>query len=198
MSLPRNFDKWQICEPVANKAGGKTCAILDEKGGPISFTTNILRSPFDGTGYNDPEASRVSLCLEADEELVEWCTELDAEIIKICRQQSRKLFGKDIYVESDLKPNYYSPIKQNEKYGTTLFKTKMNKCGKGSVRVWNKGGRLAREMPETWQGMQIQARVVLKSLWIQSRNFGVCLELQDAMICSEADPVTCPFPVDDD
>ena len=194
--LPRNIDKWQICEPVANKAGGKTCAILDEKGGPISFTTNVLRSPFDGTGYNDPDASRVSLCLEADEELMEWCAELDAEIIKICRHQSRKLFGKEVYLESELRANYYSPLKQNEKYGTTLFKTKMNKCGKQAVRVWNTGG-LARQIPETWQGMQIQARVVLKSLWLQSRNFGLTLEISDAMICSEAEPSTCPFPVDD-
>ena len=73
---------------------------------------------------------------------------------------------------------------------------KMNKAGKGAVRVWNKGG-LAREMPETWQGLHIQARVVLKALWIQSRNFGLTFEISDAMICSEAEPSTCPFPVDD-
>ena len=120
--LPQNIEKWQIHEPVANKAGGKTAAILDGKGSPITLTTNILRSPFDGTSFQDPEASRVSLCLEADEDLVEWCTELDAEILKMCRQQSRKLFGKEIYVESDLRPIYYSPLKQNEKYGTSLFK----------------------------------------------------------------------------
>ena len=58
----------------------------------------------------------------------------------MCRQQSRKLFGKEVYVESDLKPNYYSAIKQNDKYGTHLFKCKLNKTGKGAVRVWNKGG----------------------------------------------------------
>ena len=197
MSLPQNVDKWVLREPVANKAGGKTAAILDDKGGPISFTTSVLRSPFDASGYNDPDASRVSLCLEADEELVEWCTELDAEIIKLCRHQSRKLFGKEVYLESELRPNYYSPLKLNEKYGTSLFKMKMNKVGKGAVRVWNKGG-LCREMPESWQGVQIQARVVLKSLWIQSRNFGLTLEISDAMMCCEADPVTCPFHALDD
>ena len=197
MSLPQNIDKWQICEAVTSKGGGKAAAVLDGKGSPITFTTNILRSPFDATGFQDPEASRVSLCLEADEELVEWCTELDAEILKMCRQQGQKLFGKQVYLESDLKPNYYSPIKQNEKYGTHLFKMKMNKVGKGAVRIWNKGG-LPREMPETWQGLHLQARVVLKSLWIQSRNFGLTFEISDAMVCSEADPVTCPFHVLDD
>ena len=198
MSLPHNVDQWQIHEPVANKAGGKTAAILDDKGGPISFTTSALRSPFDASSYGaDTDASRVSLCLEADAELVEWCTELDAEILKLCRLQARKLFGKEVYLESDLKPNYHSPLKTNEKYGTHLFKMKLNKVGKGAVRCWNKGG-LAREMPESWQGLQIQARVVLKSLWIQSRNFGLTFEVSDAMICLEADPVTCPFHALDD
>ena len=181
---------------MISKAGGKTCAILYE-GAPISFTTSILRSPFDASGYNDPDASRVGLCLEADEELVEWRTESDAEILKKCRQQSRKLFGKEVYIESDLKPNYYSAIKENEKYGTQLFKMKMNKVGKVAVRIWNKGG-IARKMPESWQGLHLHARVVLKSLWIQSRNFGLTFEISDAMICSEAEPTTCPFQVLED
>ena len=50
----------------------------------------------------------------------------------------------------------------------------------------------------TWQGLQIQARVVRKSLWIQSRSFGLTFEISDAMICSVDARVTCPFRVDDD
>ena len=132
MSVLPQIEKWQICEPVANKAGGKTSAILDDKGGPIYFTTNILRIPFDASGFQDADASRVSLCLEADEDLVTWCTQLDAEIPKICRMQSRKLFAKEIYEMGDLKSNYYSPLKQNEKYGTQLSKMKLNKVGKNA------------------------------------------------------------------
>ena len=89
--LPQHIEKWQIREPVANKAGGKPAAILDEKGGPISFTTSVLRSPFDAAGYNDTEASRVGRRVEADEELVKWSKELDAEILKMCKLHSRKL-----------------------------------------------------------------------------------------------------------
>ena len=190
--FPRNADKWQICEPIVNKAGGKTAAILDENGGPICFTTGILRSAFDASAYNDPDATRVSLCLEADAELSGWLLELDAELLKLCRINSQKLFGKQAYLESELKPNYFSALKSNEKYGTTLFKIKMNKVGKGAVRVWNRAG-LAREMPESWAGLQIQARVVIKSIWLQSRSFGLTFEIADAMICSEAEPATCPF-----
>ncbi len=108
---------WASCK----QSGGKTCAILDGNGSPIALTTNVLRSPFDASCYNDPDASRVNLCAEADEELVEWCAKLDAEVLKICTQHSRKLFGKEVDLESELKANYYSPIKQNEKHGTHLF-----------------------------------------------------------------------------
>jgi hypothetical protein len=192
--FPRHVETWQLCETITHKAGGKTAAILDESGGPICFTTGILRAPFDASGYNDPDATRVSLCLEADAELSGWLLELDAELLKLCKVNSQKLFGKQVYLESELKPNYYSALKSNEKYGsTTLFKMKMNKVGKGAVRVWNKAG-LSREMPESWAGLQIQARVVIKSIWLQSRSWGLTFEIADAQICSEAEPATCPFP----
>ena len=79
-----------------------------------------------------------------------------------------------------------------------LFKIKMSKVGKGAVRIWNKGG-LPRDMPESWLDVHIQARVVLKSLWIQSRNLGLTFEISDAMICSEESAqATCPLRVLDD
>ena len=99
---PRNVDKWQVCEPIATKAGGKTAAILDENGGPICFTTGILRAPFDASGYNDPDATRVGLCLEADAELSEWLQELDAEILKLCRVNCVKIFGKQDLWEASI------------------------------------------------------------------------------------------------
>ena len=60
--------------------------------------------------------------------------------------------------------------------------------------MWNKGG-LSQEMPESWQGLLIQARMVLKSMWIQSRNVGLTFEISEVMICSEMEQPICPFPV---
>ena len=90
-----------------------------------------------------------------------------------------------------------SHLKQNDKYGSNLLKLKMNKVGRGAVRVWNKGG-LKRKMPESWAGLLIQARVVIKSIWIQGRTFGLTLEITDAMVASEAAPATCAFDIDFD
>ena len=199
MNLPINFAEWTICEPQASKSGGRAAAVLSKAGEPISFTLPPLRSPFDALGYNDPEASRVNLTLELDaesKEIIEWCSEMDSELLKICRQHSRRLFGKDMYLESDLRGMYYSPLKANEKYGTSLFKLKMNKgSGKHAVRIWNKGG-LKREPPESWTGLTVQCRVVIKSLWLQSRSFGLTFEVSDAMVIQEDAVVDCPFVID--
>ena len=153
MSLPTNFAEWTICDPIAAKSGGKTSAELGAKGEPICFVLPPLKSPFDALGYNDPDATRVNLSLELGPEnndIVAWVAELDAEVVKICRQHSRRLFAKDVYLESDLRGMYYSPIKTNEKYGNSLLKFKMNKgTGRHAVRIWNRGG-LKREPPESW------------------------------------------------
>ena len=191
MQAPQDVQNWQIGQPATNKAGGKTASILDGEGGPVVFTTNVLRCPFDAVGYNDPDATRVNLCLEADTALADWCRHLDATIIPMVQKRSSALFGKNV-PEADLRANYFSPIKENEKYASSLFKNKMNKVGRGAVRIWNKGG-MPREAPENWQDLQVQARVVLKSLWIQSRNWGLTFEVADAMICSEAAAAACPF-----
>ena len=46
--------------------------------------------------------------------------------------------------------------------------------------------------------VQCECGAKLKSLWIQARNFGLTFEIQDAMICLEAEPSSCPFHVLDD
>ena len=114
--FPQTVEKWQmnlqVCGPIASKAGGKACAILDEHAATIS--TGIISSHFDASGYNQPDPSRVGLCIEPDAQLPEWLQERDAESLKLCRINCQKLFGKQAYLESDLKPNYYSALKQNE------------------------------------------------------------------------------------
>ena len=202
MSLPTNFPEWTICEAVANKSGGKTAAVLGAKGEPICFTLPALRSPFDATSYNDPDATRVNLSLELgpdNQDIVDWCAALDSWVLQYCSKNCRRLFGKDCLIISELRPLYFSPLKSNEKYGTHLFKTKLNRgTGRHCVRIWNEGG-LKREPPPDWAGLQVQSRVVLKSMWLQgSRSFGLTFECTDAMITGEESTADCPFAIDSD
>ena len=197
MSLPIDFTNWQICETQTSKSGGKTAAVLGKGGEPICFTLPALRSPFDASAYNDETATRVNLSLEVgaeNQDIVEWSEALDSWVLQYCSENCRRLFGKDYLAISELRPLYYSPLKANEKFGTHLFKMKMNKgTGRHAVRIWNKGG-LPREAPECWAGLQLQVRVVLKSMWLQgSRSFGLTFEVSDAMIMGEEPTVDCPF-----
>ena len=201
MILPIIAD-WQICEPIASKSGGKNAAVLGKGGEPICITLPTLRSPFDAAAYNDETATRVNLSLEVgaeQQELIEWCEALDAWVLQYCSKNCRRLFGKDFVSVSELRPLYYSPLKANEKYGTHLFKTKLNKgTGRYAARIWNKGG-LKRDAPPDWAGLQVQSRVVLKSMWLQgSRSFGLTFECTDAMITGEEQMADCPFAADRD
>ena len=74
MVLPTDFAKWSICDPIASKSGGRTCAVLGAKGEPISFTLPPLKSPFDALGYNDPDAQRVNICFEVGPEMKKLLT----------------------------------------------------------------------------------------------------------------------------
>ncbi len=176
--------------------------MLGAKGEPICITLPILRSPFDASAYNDEAATRVNLSLEVDSEnkdIVDWCEALDTWVLQYCSKNSRRLFCKDYLSTSELRPLYYSSLKANEKYGTHLFKMKMNKgMGRYAVRIWNKGG-LKRDPPPDWSGLQVQSRVVLKSMWLQgSRSFGLTFECTDAMITGEEQMADCPFAADRD
>ena len=191
--LPVDFDSWKIGTPVPNKAGGKSAAILDQDGSPILLFTAPLRVPFDAQGFQDTEATRVNLCLDASPELISWAEKVDQQILAKLEVRAQEIFGKKLSPD-ELRANYHSAVKEADKYGSQLLKLKMNKSGRGTVRIWNEAG-IMRPMPASWQDCTVQARAVLKGLWVQGRSFGLTWEVQDALVASESAPSECPFPV---
>ena len=71
-----------------------------------------------------------------------------------------------------------------------VLKCKMNKDGKGQVRIWQ--DKKPRAAPERWSGCNVNVRLVLKSLYFMGANFGVTVDVSDVSIDSE--PVSeCPY-----
>ena len=70
--------------------------------------------------------------------------------------------GKKLSPE-ELRTNYHSDVKEAVKYGSQLLKLKMNKSGRGTVRIWNEAG-IMRPMPASRQGCTVQACATLKGL----------------------------------
>ena len=63
------------------------------------------------------------------------------------------------------------------------------------IRVWEQTeeGIKRRELPqiEDWRNARLEAVVSLSSLWLQSKSFGLCVTITDAVLeCGEA---ACPF-----
>ena len=190
--LPQDYQSWRLAAPVPNKAGGKSASIVDQSGNPITLFTAPLRAPFDAQGFQDPTAERVNLCLQADEAITKWAQGLDAHIVALMEARSQDFFGKKL-TAAELSANYHSAVKDADKYGSQLLKLKMNKAGRGCVRVWNEAG-IPRSQPATWQDCTVQARATLKSVWIQSRSWGLTWEAVDVMVQTEGDAMMeCPF-----
>ena len=190
--LPQDYQSWKLQPPVPNKAGGKSAAITDVDGNPVMLFTDPCRVPFDAIGFQDPEASRVNLCLDGNPDIVNWVQGLDAHMVALLSSRSQVFFGK-VLSEAELRATYHSCIREEDKYGSQLLKLKMNKAGRGTVRVWNEAG-LARSQPASWQECVVQTRAVLKGIWFQGRNFGLTWEATDVLLKSEGDAVMeCPF-----
>ena len=154
--------------------------------------TDPCRVPFDAQGFQDSEATRVNLCLEADAAITTWAQGLDEHMVTLLASRSQVFFGK-VLSEAEVRANFHSAVKDADKYGSQLFKLKMNKAGRGTVRVWTEAG-FTRSQPQTWQDATVQARAVLKGMWIQGRSFGLTCEATDVLIKSEGDAVMeCPF-----
>ncbi len=75
--------------------------------------------------------------------------EVDQQILARLEGRAVEVFGKKLSME-ELRANYHSAIKDADKYGSQLLKIKMNKSGRGVVRVWNEAG-IMRPMPATRQ-----------------------------------------------
>ena len=190
--LPQDYQSWRLAAPVPNKAGGKSAGIVDQSGSPITLYTAPLRVPFDAQGFQDETATRVNLCLEANEAITKWAQGLDAHIVALMEARSQVFFGK-VLNAAEVSANYHSAIKEADKYGAQLLKLKMNKAGRGCVRVWNEAG-IPRSQPATWQDCTVQARATLKGIWIQGRSFGLTWEAVDVLIKTEGDAMMeCPF-----
>ncbi len=189
--LPVDYDSWTIGAPVANKAGGKSATILDQDCSPILLFTAPLRVPFDAQGFQDDTATRVNWCLDASPEISTWDAGVDRQIRAKLEVRALDFFGKKLSPD-ELRANYHSAVKDADKYSSQLLKLKMNKSGRGTVRVWNEAG-IMRPMPATWQDCTVQAKAVLKSVWIQSRSWGLTWEAVDVMIQTEDAVMECPF-----
>ena len=114
--------------------------------------------------------------------------QLESWVLETLAANPQKYFGQDLTLVQ-LKERFSSAIKTSEK-GYRSLRAKMNFTGKGAVQCWT-AEKAKRDLPEDWTACSVKPRLQIKGLWIMSREFGLLLEMSDALL--EEFSVACPF-----
>ena len=162
---------------------------LFSRDAPLVWRPGPLRVQWQPKAFNDPEASRVAICFQSNEEVEAYLQALDTWVIKTLALASKKYFGQELS-ESQLKERYTPAIKVSSK-GYAHLRAKMNLVGRSSVRCWDTETRLQRKSPEDWTTCEVQPSLEIKGVWLMNKDFGLLLEMTDALISETSN--LCPF-----
>ena len=87
----------QLGEVLTNTKGGKSLPLRRE-GGPVVWqSAEVQKILWQPSAYNDADAKRVPICLEAEETAAQELEEIEKQVVQLLSQQSQsdtKIFGK--------------------------------------------------------------------------------------------------------
>ena len=162
---------------------------LFSRDAPLVFRPGALRVQWQPKAFNDPDASRVAICFQSNEEVESYLQALDSWVIKTLALASKKYFGQDLS-ESQLKERYTPAIKVSQK-GYAHLRAKMNLAGRNGIKCWDAESRLQRKTPEDWTTCEVQPSLEIKGIWLMNKDFGLLIEMTDALISETS--TLCPF-----
>ena len=185
---------WQLADVhVSANKGAKTSLLssVDYQGGKVVFIgEHSCEAPFGPTNFDkDPLAVRQNLELRLTAEQDKYFTSVDSWAQNYIVANSERLFKKKMSLEQ-IKEQYHSPIKRNEKY-EPLLRTKVSTSGTWATRYWTPDGKEA-VPPTQWRGATFRPRLHISHLWIMGTSCGLAinvtdLQVEDEIICQ------CPF-----
>ena len=164
--------------------GAKSVSIMPA----TMWSPGELRVLWQPSGFNDPSATRVAISFMSTPEVDADVLQLESYVLGVLATNPQKYFGQELTI-TQLKERFVSAIKTSDK-GYKSLRAKMNFTGRGAVTCWDEQ-KAKREPPEDWTACSVKPRLQIKGLWIMSREFGLLLEMDAAMI--EEFSVACPF-----
>jgi hypothetical protein len=147
-----------------------------------------LSVQYEPSAFGDPAASRVNLVLSTNELVEKTLSELDARVISLLAADSAKYFGTALS-ESQILERMQPSIRVSEK-GYKSCRMKMNITGRNRVQLFGMD-KTPCEPPETWVGSNVTVRMLVKSVWLMNKEWGVLFEAQAVQV--ETSAVECPF-----
>ncbi len=168
--------------------GAKQVPLTYHNDKSIFLQLGPLSTLFEPSAFGDPAATRVNLCLSTTEPVEETLHELDRRVVELLAADSAKYFGVALTSEQILQRMQPS-IRVSEK-GYKSCRMKMNVSGRGRVAIYDMN-RQPCEAPESWAGSTCTARVLVKSVWLMAKEWGVLYEAQAVQL--DVQPAECPF-----
>ena len=144
---------------------------------------------FEPSAYNQPDATRVNLCLSVTPSVAASLADLDEWCITTLAAQSSKLLGSQLSVE-EVRNKFQPTLRVHEATGSQSLRLKMNLSGRAAVRIWSPMGTQI-SAPPSWSQCSAKCRIRLKGFWLMAKEIGVVAECIDVQLdTAEAE---CPF-----
>ena len=176
--------------------GAKVAQIRDGGGALVIQPNEFLRVPFEPSAFNESDAQRLNLFIEAPRPVLEMFAALDEWLIGYLAEHSSRLFKKPLTTD-EIRAKYQSCVRHSDKGYMPAIKTKVDLSdGKHALHCWDGNGSEA-VRPESWRNCYINPRLHVTHLWFMGSNFGPAVRLTDAQVLPPPDEDAadrkCPF-----
>ena len=168
--------------------GAKSVPLSFLGGKGIYLHASALTPLFEPSAFNDPAATRVNLCLSTNDTVETTLSQIDAQLIALLVPVSQKMFGTPLS-EAQVRERMQPSIRRSDK-GYTSWRMKMNVSGRSGVQIYDIDKRQT-SPPDTWVGSDVSVRVLVRSIWLMNKEWGVLYEVQAIQI--EPCSLVCPF-----
>jgi hypothetical protein len=180
---------FKLGELIVTSKGAKQIPVTTKAGSPLIWMHNeALTVCYQPSAFNDPDASRVNLCLGMTDSLAQQLKSFDASLVTAIAADSKKYFGQTLSVD-EVKNRMQPSVKVSEK-GYDHWRCKLNVAGRSRVQCYGMDKNV-RDLPENWLAVSVRPRVQIKSIWIMSKEIGIIWEVVACQI--EEHSQECPF-----
>ena len=148
----------------------------------VTTPDKALHAPLAASAYNDPQATRTTICLSVHEELQASLSNVDAYFSDYIAKHSNRLFKG--------KPMTYKPLLQLKEDYPALFRAKINTGGSKACKFWTpQYGRC--DPPLNLRECGLIPIGCFRSLWIMGSECGITVDVTD-LLC-DTSTEECPL-----
>ena len=180
---------FKLGDLIVTSKGAKQISVTTKTNSPLIWmhddSLNVCYQP---SAFNEPEATRVNICLGMTDSLAKQLNSFDESLIIAIAADSKKYFGQILTID-EVKNRMQPSVRVSEK-GFTHWRCKMNIAGRGKVQCYGMDKNV-RDLPESWLECKVRPRVMLKSIWIMSKEIGILYEVVACQIDEQTKE--CPF-----